>query len=513
MKSLNKHIYEKLESDPGFRLPTYLTEAATGVVLSSGKNLSNIIAYLDENLPDKKCIIPDSDAVRQSNMELSKWFCGDDISDALFFLKSNGSLCMYEPKVVGMSDSELAEYSITRKGEDYYLPNIKAKLQPTSKRLNSAKTDLKVWPDEWNRYIVKGQQKVDETAKMPTTVIDFKNQGAYVLNDTGSIRSDLHKSFSKIFGDDSPVTEIFANDDFKSYMSGLDKESKTEVSSMMANVISEPLAIVALLTNADGVQDMVRRGVSNDDLGELYQIIIPIRQNWPVADFYAHFKNLPDRLVAISVKSNGAGNSSTIMGCLPVAEIGNVSASSSDAEALVEFFNTTIPMFGDDDKVVLRIPEELSGKIQNLSLYALSLLKEQCCDSKTSNADRLVNTFSELISLTKKDRELYNQLKKICDLKGTNTIEKFLVCLFNANPTVINIIRKAVADATSCFKLTVNNNGNVTCTKQSPEGGTFRLIAKAGGLSLNFDIEDRKIVDVKKGHKTTQGQWIGFTFH
>ena len=502
MKHLNEFLCESI-----------ITEAATGVKLNSGENLDLIIDYLDKYLGDTKCIIPDSESVQMQNPKLQRWFCSDDISNALFFLKSNGFLCMYEPKVLSMTDSELSELSITRTGEKYQLPGIKAKLEPTSKKLNSAKTDLKIWPDKWDKYIVRGEHKVDETAKMPTTVIDFKNQGAYVLKNVSSIREDIFDSFKEKFGAKSVVTQLFSGDDFKKYLSGLDSSGKEEISSMMANVISEPLAIVALITNAEGVQDQIRREISSEDLGELYEIIIPIRQNWPVADFYAHFRNLPDRLIAISVKSNGPGNSSTILGCLPVANVGNLSASNSDSSALIDFFNELIPMFDTDKNVSLNVSDKLSGQLKGVSLYALSLLKKETENTRTSSADKLVNTFRNLINLTKKDKDLYTQLSKICDLGGTNVIEKFLVCLFNINPEVIRIIRDAVADAISCYKITVSNNGNVKCTKQSPDSGSFHLMTKQGGQSLKFTIENGKITDVQKGHKAKQGQWIGFTFH
>jgi hypothetical protein len=251
---------------------------------------------------------------------------------------------------------------ITRKGEDYYLPGITTKLQATSKKLNSSKSDLKIWPDSWDKYIVKGEHKIDKYSSMPTTVIDFKNQGAYIIpkGELSKIKSDLYESFVNIFGEDSIFAKIFSSKDINKFLSSLDVQSKKEVSKSMANVLSEPLAILYALENVDGVQTFIRNSF-DEPLGEIDQIIIPIRQNWPVADFYIHFTEMPARLVAVSVKSNGAGNSSTFLGCLPVASIDNISVSKKDSEALKEFFEVTIPQFNTDKKFSLKIDNNLSN--------------------------------------------------------------------------------------------------------------------------------------------------------
>ena len=501
MKHLLEYINESL-----------ICEGAVGVKLTS-RNIELVIDYLNNNQKDNKCIIPDSDDIRKEYSQLEKWFCEyDDVTNALFFLKTNGDLCMYEPNVKGMSDEELEKFAIKRDGENYYLPGIKAKIEATSKRINSAKTDLKIWPNVWDKYIVRGEHQVDDKAKMPTTVIDFKNQGAYVLRDLSAIKEDLHKSFENLFGADSVLTKVFAADDIKKYLSELSGDEKDEVSKSMANVLSEPLAILALIDNIDGAQDAIR-GAFDEELGDLFEIVIPIRQNWPVADYYAHFKNLPDRLVAVSVKSNGAGNSSTILGCLPIVDIDTVSVSDKDSENLLAFFNEVIPQFETESKVELKLSDNVKEKIQNLSLYTLSLLKEETSNPKTSNPQKLVTSFEHLIDLIKDEKDLYTQLHKICELAGTNVIEKIFGCLFNANEKTIDLIKNAVADATSCYKITVSNAGKVSCIKQAPEGRSFRLILKQGGQGLKLQVEGGKLVDVQKGHKTSQGQWLGYTFH
>ena len=507
MKSLLEYINECL-----------IYEGATGVDLKNTKsNMQRVVNYLNNNQKDNKCIIPDSDTVKNEYSELSDWFCEyEDVENALFFLKSNGNLCMYEPKVIYMSDEELEKFNIKREGEKYILPGVKAKLEATSKKIGSVNDYVKVWPDEWNDFIITGEHKVSDT-KLPTTVIDFKNQGAYLLkNENGwslaNVKNDLHKSFENLFGEDSVLTKIFDADDIKKYLSELNDEEKTVVSNSMANVLSEPLALIAILENIDEVQEHVRESISSEELGKLYEVVIPIRQNWPVADFYVHFENLPDRLVAISVKSNGAGNTSTIMGCLPVVELDNVKLTDKDSENLLTFFNEIIPQFEKEGKVELKLSNETKNNIQNLSLYTLLLLKEEACNSKAGNAKKLVAAFENLINIIKDNEELYSQLHKICELGGTNTIEKIFACLFNANPKTIDLIKNAVGNATSCYKINVSNTGNVKCTKQSPEGRSFKLVVKQGGQGLNLIVKQGKLVDVKIGHKTSQNQWLGYTF-
>ena len=513
MKSLLEYINECL-----------ICEGATGVDLKGTKsNIQRVVKYLNDNQKDNKCIMPDSDTVKSEYSELSDWFCEyEGVENALFFLKSNGNLCMYEPKVIHMSDEELGKFNIKREGEKYMLPGIKAKLEATSKKIGSAKDYVKVWPDKWNDFIVTGEHKVSDT-KLPTTVIDFKNQGAYVLNDKedkdgkkwslADVKNDLHESFEKLFGEDSVLTKIFAADDIKKYLSELNAEEKTVVSDSMANVLSEPLALIAMLENISNVQQDIKHAISSEELGKLYEIVIPIRQNWPVADFYVHFENLPDRLVAISVKSNGAGNTSTIIGCLPVVDLDNVKLSDKDSENLLTFFNEIIPQFENESKVELKLSNETKDKVQNLSLYTLLLLKEETCNSKAGNAKKLVAAFENLINLIKDNEELYSQLHKICELSGTNIIEKIFGCLFNANSKTLDLIRDAVANATSCYKITISNVGKVSCIKQSPEGHSFKLILKQGGQGLKLHVENGKLVDVQIGHKTSQGQWLGYTFH
>jgi hypothetical protein len=503
-------------------------EASTGVVVTD-KNIDIIVKYLSEYQNEVKCIIPDSEEVRSKYTELDKWFCNyDDISKALFFLKTNGMLCMYKPNVETISDEELKEMHIKRDGEDYYLPGITTKLQATSKKLNSSnssekivKTDLKIWPDSWDKYIVKGTHKVDKDAKLPTTVIDFKNQGAYIIpkNDFDKLKSDLHTTFIENFGEDSVISKIFGSDDIKKYLSSLDKEGKIEVSKAMANVLSEPLAILYTIYNVDGVQIFIRNSF-DEPLGEIDQIIIPIRQNWPVADFYIHFTKMPARLVAVSVKSNGGGNTSTILGCLPVAAIDNISVSNQDAEALKEFLEYSIPQFSKGERISLKIDNNLSNRLKNVAMYALYLLKEQTKDSKIKNANKIINTFKSLIDLLKKVKnkdeeleELYNNMNKVCELGGTNFIEKLLVAMFNTNDVVLSIIKNAVADATSCYKITIYDNGKASVLKQSSDSNSFKLIAKQCGQGLNFEFDKNdKIINITKGHLTKQGQWFGYKF-
>lgn len=498
----------------------FINEGAEGINMKVEKNLKNIITYLDTYQKNIKCIIPDSDELKDKYSNLKNWFCDyDDISSALFYLKTNGKLCMYEPNVKNIDDDILKKYKIEREGEKYSLPNIRAKLEATSKPINSAKTDLKIWPNSWNKFIVRGAHKIDETAQMPTTVIDFKNQGAYVLKDISKIRADLKQSFSNIFGEDSVLTNIFKEKDMLQYLKDLSEEDNNEVSKNMSNVLSEPLAILSLVENINNIQESIKKEFKPEDIGELFEIIIPIRQNWPVADFYAHFRNLPDRLIAVSVKSNGAGNSSTILGCLPVVTIDNVSINDNDKNALLEFFNEIVPQFETEEKVELKLSNDIKKKIQNVSLYALEILKKESKETKISNIQKLINAFENLIELIKSDTDLYQQLHKICELAGTNMIEKIFVCLFNSNPTVVELIKNAVADATSCYKITVKNktkNSNtvkVDCIKQSPEGRSFRLIAKYGGQGLKMIVKDKKLIGVKLGHKSSQGQWLGYTFH
>lgn len=488
-------------------------ESATGVKITN-KNINTIIDYLSEYQYGVKCIIPDTDEIRNNYIELEEWFCGyNDISKALFFLKSNGMLCMYEPNVKSMSDKELEDLHITRKGEAYYLPGITTKLEATSKRLNSAKTDIKIWPESWDKYIVKGSHKVDRFAQLPTTVIDFKNQGAYIIpiEDFDKIKPDLYNSFVKNFGNDSLLSEIFDAKDIKKFLSNLDSEERKEISNSMANVLSEPLSILYLLDDTDNVQTIIRKSF-DELLGEIDQIIIPISQNWPVADFYVHFKEMPARLVAISVKSNGAGNTSTVLNCLPVADVNKVSPSDKDIKALKEFFEETLPQFNSDKKFSLNVSKSISSKLKNVAMYALYILKEQTKESKIKNADKLINTFEDLVGLVE-NTEVYEQLYKICKLGGTNVIEKFLIALFNTNEQVLSIIKNAVADATSCYKITVYDNGKASVLKQSPDNNSFRLKMKQGGQGLDFKFDKGKLVDITLGHKTSQGQWIGYEFH
>jgi hypothetical protein len=145
-------------------------------------------------------------------------------------------------------------------------------------------------------------------------------------------------------------------------------------------------------------------------------------------------------------------------------------------------------------------------------MYALYILKEQTKESKIKNADKLINTFEDLVGLVK-NTEVYEQLYKICKLGGTNVIEKFLIALFNTNEQVISIIKNAVADATSCYKITVYDNGKASVLKQSPDRSSFRLKMKQGGQGLDFKFDKGKLVDITLGHKTSQGQWIGYEFH
>ena len=65
MKSLLEYINECL-----------IYEGATGVDLKNTKsNMQRVVNYLNNNQKDNKCIIPDSDTVKNEYSELSDWFC------------------------------------------------------------------------------------------------------------------------------------------------------------------------------------------------------------------------------------------------------------------------------------------------------------------------------------------------------------------------------------------------------------------------------------------------------
>jgi hypothetical protein len=85
--------------------------------------------------------------------------------------------------------------------------------------------------------------------------------------------------------------------------------------------------------------------------------------------------------------------------------------------------------------------------------------------------------------------------------------------MFNTNDVVLSIIKDAVADATSCYKITVYDNGKASVIKQSSDSNSFKLIAKQCGQGLNFEFDKNdKIVNITKGHLTKQHQWFGYKF-
>ena len=188
---------------------------------------------------------------------------------------------------------------------------------------------------------------------------------------------------------------------------------------------------------------------------------------------------MPDRLIAVSVKSNGAGNSSTIIGCLPVVELDTVTTNDKDSENLLEFFNEIIPQFESESKVELKLSDKVKDKVQNLSLYTLSLLKEETANSKTSNPQKLVTSFEHLIDLIKDEKDLYTQLHKICELAGTNTIEKIFGCLFNANSKTIDLIKNAVADAPQGGTVTLERGEYISINRVNAEDFAMKNITVA----------------------------------
>lgn len=508
-------------------------EAASGPDLNRGKNIAAFKSYLQKYHSDHRCIIPDNDDVRNKYNDLQEWFCNDDnTNDALFYLKSNDSICMYKPNADRFDDAALAKIAIKRRDDGAYnitddgTPGkckITAKLEATQKALNSAITDAKIWPDKWDKFIVKGEFELGDKSEMPPTVIDFKSQGAYVLNSGqfNQIQTDLRNQFEKTFGADSVCTRTIGSNDIPGFLKNVydeNSEDRKTVEQMMANVLSEPLAILYVLNNINGICDSICKSVSGSrtGLGQLEQIIIPIRQNWPVADFYIRFSKMPNRLIAVSVKSNGAGNSSTILGCLPIVDSNDVTITDKDKDALKAMFETIIPQLNTTGKAGLKLKN--GNDLENVAMYALHTLKQETL-KKAGNAQRLINTYNSLLNIigidadngdsaNDIDKSLCNTLTKISTLGGTNVIEKILVCLFNTSNAVIEKIKNAVADATSCYKITVCIDGSASCIQQSPNSSKFRLINKQGGQSLIFTANG----DVKLGHKTKQGQWIGYSF-
>lgn len=491
-----KHFEEYIQS---------LNESATGLVLvnrsSKTKNYDMFLQYF--NSIDKKVsedsITGDYTALELLKQDFGKFFADNTSkSKAIFYIKNRSTsveVCINGYAVEKLSDKQLYnDYSLEYRNNKYYLSNfgIDAAFEITHKNSEKTKLYVKIWPD--NIQTGKNEITIGDTS------YNFGNKG-YILIEGSDLRNfgSIMAEHYKTVIDNDIIPYIFENPD-KIEQTLKDNRNDEYLQMAMANVLSEPLSIFAVINNINGVLDKIKSTYNNP--GELNGIIVPLLQNWPIADFYARFNNL-EILVPVSVKSNGSGNASTILSCLDTKDAYRPKASQTVENELNDFINDIVPSLENKKEF------SWSHPVDNLTQYLYEALLYGCQQHKYSK-NKILEIFA-CLSQDIKDEYIKNIITRIYDCQGTNFIERVCVSLFNKNQKIISDISEQVGRATSCHKVTVYSNGKIDHTLQS-ENGTLKLKSRAGGQSVIFTIEGDKITSINQGALNKQGQWFGYTF-
>lgn len=491
-----KHFEEYVQS---------LNESANGLVLmkssSKTKNYDIFLKYFEsiDKKSSEDLITGDYSALELLKNDFGKYFADNTSkSKAIFYIKNRASsveVCINGYAVEKLSDKQLYDdYSLEYRNNKYYLSNfgIDAAFEVTHKNSEKAKLYVKVWPDT----LQTGKNEMT----VGNTTYNFGNKG-YILiegSDLSNFGNIIAEHYKTVI-DNDVIPYIFEHPENIEQILR-DNKNDEYLQMAMANVLSEPLSVFAVINNINGVLDKIKNTYNNT--GSLNGIIIPLLQNWPIADFYARFDNL-EFLVPVSVKSNGSGNASTILSCLDTSSASRPTASQVVINEFRDFIDDIIPCIENKKEF------SWNHTTDNLTEYLYEALLYGCKIHKYSK-NKILEIFA-CFSQDIKDEYLKNIVTDVYNCQGTNFIERVCVSLFNKNSNIINEISTQVGKATSCHKVTVYSNGKIDHTLQS-ENGTLKLKSRAGGQSVVFNIENGKITEVSKGALNKQGQWFGYTF-
>ena len=162
MKSLLEYINECL-----------IYEGATGVDLKNTKsNMQRVVNYLNNNQKDNKCIMPDSDTVKNEYTELSDWFCEyEDVENALL-------LC-----------AELGINAITTCEEAFYPensnPSVTNKIDELAKKNNCTITGSGYQDIYWG-------QLISSIAGSTQKITKIKGSSSYNVEEYGIALAKAH---------------------------------------------------------------------------------------------------------------------------------------------------------------------------------------------------------------------------------------------------------------------------------------------------------------------------------
>lgn len=511
---------------------------ASGTLHKEGINISKyfdeFIKYLDKfNIS----ISTDNNLSEEYKTKLSKYITTDvkELSKCLFIIKNGtkGSGIVLNGAIIDLFDNnDINKYQFVKKdikhydlklSDDIVIKDIyvshKSKLEGT----------LKIWPKEWDNIIVTNKEQ-KEYPNYP----EFGNQGAYIIKGDNLInfKNSISQTIKKSIGENDLVYQIFnAKNPFEfmhdKIKNGSDVD-KLKIKQNLANVLSEPLAILSLLLNKDNVLDKILDDIKieGDEIDhkdiKINNIAIPISQNFKLADFFVQFEyDGTNYGMPVSVKSghkkSDHGNMASFMRYLGFDPDfpKNEPKHNINQKKLDEFLSLYLESIKNDSKLselYKNFKEQDIDKIQDFILDCVEYAYVNEAKQFRKNPDlkdTLYKAYDRIIKDTNK--ELYKELNS---LQGNeNFIEKMIIRIFKLSNHILGRLKRMIGLNAKCHKITVMSNGNCTCVQQD-ENTTANITLKTqgGGRGYNIKFDNGKIVGFDFNGKQSNGQFLCYSF-
>ena len=540
MKSLQEYIFENIIN----------IFEVSGTLHKEGINISKYFNEFKEYLDKFNIkILTDKNLSDEYKDNLSKYITTDikELSDSLFIIKNGikGSGIVLNGELVdNFDDGQIKKYQLVKNDIKHFdlklSDNIIIKDVYVTHKKKTEGT-LKIWPKEWDKIIV-----INKDQKEFPNYPDFGNQGAYIIKDENlnNFKDIISQTIKNAVGENDLVYQIFNNNDPFKFMAekhknGSDSE-KLKISQNLANVLSEPLSILAVLVNKDNVLDKILddikiegEEVDHKDI-KISNIAIPISQNFKLADFFVQFShNDVNYGMPISVKSghkkSDHGNMASFMRYLGFdqefpksAPKNNIKSSAYEAflslylQSIKNDKSKSINKLSDltnlDATLGKQITENDINKIQEFVLDCVEYSYINDAKEIRKNPDlkdTLYNAYKRIIDGVNKD--LYDELNS---LQGNeNFIEKMIIHIFKLSNHILGRLKRMIGISAKCHKITIMSDGTCSCVQQD-ENTKANIILKAqsGGRGYDIKFNNGKINGYSFNGKQSNGQFLCYSF-
>jgi len=537
MISLRDYAIEKL----------FIKESINPTLHKSGINISKYFDLFKQYVEKHNIkILRTKDIADEYANRLGKYisFNKEDLTSALFIIKDGtkkSGIVLNGAVIDCFDDDRLNNYSLVRKDLKHYdliLPENVIIRDIYVSHKNKLEGLLKIWPKEWDNIIIHNTDK-----KEYEVYPDFGKQGAYLIKKENLInyKKIISETLKNEVNEDDIVYKIFNSNNPFTFMEEIDKngspEEKLKLKQNLANVLSEPLSILAVLNNQDGVRADMLKGLTingktiNDNNVHISSIAVPLKQNFPLADFFVQFETNDggESGLPVSVKSGHKnsehGHATTFISCLSkdddVQVYNNVPKYNKNIEKYNMFMKEYLNYIKRNERGPIiknnLLTKSVIDDIQNFVLSCLKYThkKNDKKENRRQNVKGIVknmlyDTYEYMINVID-DPEMKQEYKQLCDCE--NFIEKMIINILRLSDNALNKLKYLIGKNEKCHKITIRGNGHCECNIQDEKNtGQLMLKSNAGGKGYTLKIKNNKIVGYDYNGRKGNGQYLCYIF-